>query len=52
VPSRIIGPDRDEGKEGRRKLINEKIYNWYFLANIFQMIKLRRMKWAELIARM
>jgi hypothetical protein len=43
---RISWPKRDEVTEEWRKLHNEKFNDLYCSFNIFQMITLRRMRWA------
>jgi hypothetical protein len=48
----ISRPRRDEVAGGRRKLYNEEIHNSYSSQNIIRMIKSRRMRLAELVARM
>jgi hypothetical protein len=35
-----------------RKLLKEELHNFYFSPNIIRMINLRRMRWAEYVARM
>jgi hypothetical protein len=47
VLRRIFGPKRDW-----RKLHNEELHNLYSSPNIIRMIKSRRMRWAEHVARM
>jgi hypothetical protein len=49
---RIFGPKRDEVTGGWRKLHNEELHGLYFLPSIFRMIKARRMRWVERVARM
>jgi hypothetical protein len=49
---RIFGPKRDEVTGGRRELHNEEIHNVYSSPSIIRMIKSRRMRWAEHVARM
>jgi hypothetical protein len=51
VPSRILGPKRDEIKGGWRKLHNEELHNLYSSPGIIRMIKSRRMRWAGHVAR-
>ena len=48
---RIFGPTRDENGEWRR-LHNEELHSLYRSPNIFRVIKSRRLRWAEHIARM
>jgi hypothetical protein len=50
VLRRIFGPKRDDVTGGWRKLHNEELHNLYSSPN--RMIKSRRMRWAEHIARM
>jgi hypothetical protein len=52
VLRRILGPKRDEVTEGWRKLHNEELHDFYSSPSIIRIIKLRRMKWAEHVARM
>jgi hypothetical protein len=47
---KIFGPKRDELKREWRKLHNEELYDLYSSPNIFRLIKLRRMGWAEHVA--
>ena len=47
---RIFGPNRDEVKGKWRRLHNEELYTVYYPSNI-RMFKSRRLRWAELIAR-
>jgi hypothetical protein len=49
---RIFGPRRDKEKWERRKLHNEELNNLYSSPSTVRVIKLRRMKWAEHVARM
>jgi hypothetical protein len=52
VLRRIFGPKRD-GVTGRwRKLYNEKLHNLYSSPSKIKIIKSRRMRWAEYVARM
>jgi hypothetical protein len=48
----IFGPERDEATGEWRKLYNEQLNDVYYSPNIVRMIKSRRMKWAEHMARM
>jgi hypothetical protein len=48
---RIFGPKRDEMTGGWRKLHNEELHNLCFSPSIIRIIKSRRMRWAEHIAR-
>jgi hypothetical protein len=51
VLRRIFGPKRDEVKGEWRKLHNEELHDLYFLPSLIGMIKSRRMKWVEHVAR-
>ena len=48
---RIFGPKRDENVEWRR-LHNEKLHSLYRSPNIVRVIKSRRLRWAEHVAKM
>ena len=48
---RIFGAKRDEVTKEGRGIHNEEIYNLYSSPDIIWVIKLRKMKWAEHIAR-
>jgi hypothetical protein len=52
VVRRIFGPKRDDVTGNWRKLHDEELHNLYSSPNIMRMIKSRRMKWAEHVARM
>jgi hypothetical protein len=52
VLRRIFGPKRDEVTGGRRKLYNEELHILYSSPSIIRMIKSRRMRYAEHVARM
>jgi hypothetical protein len=52
VLRRIFGPKRDEVTEGRRKLHNEELHNFYSSPSIIKMTKLRRLKWVGNVGRM
>jgi hypothetical protein len=52
VVRRIFGLKRDEVTGGWRKLHNEELHNLYSSPSIIIMIKSRRMRWAEHVARM
>jgi hypothetical protein len=52
VLRRIFGPKRDEVTGGKRKLHNEELRDLYSLPSIIRIIKSRRMRWAEHVARM
>jgi hypothetical protein len=49
---RIFGPKRDEVVGGWRKLPNEELHNLYSSTRIIRMIQLRKVRWAEHVARM
>jgi hypothetical protein len=49
---RIYGPKRDEVTGDWRKLHNEELNNMYPSPNIVRVIKSRRIRWAEHVARM
>ena len=48
---RIFGPRRDEVTGNRRRLFNEELNDLYSSPNIVRVIKPRRMRWAEHVAR-
>jgi hypothetical protein len=48
----IFGPKRDGMTGGWRKLRNEELYNLYSSPSIIRIIKSRRMRWSEHVARM
>jgi hypothetical protein len=48
----IFGHRRDEVKGDWRKIHNEELNDLYVSPNIFRVIKSRRMRWAEHVARM
>jgi hypothetical protein len=48
---RIFGPKREEDGSWR-KLHNDELYSLYSSPNIVRVIKSRRMRWAEHVARM
>jgi hypothetical protein len=52
VLRRILGPKRDEVTGGWIKLHNEELHNLYPSSSIIRMIKSRRMRRAEDVARM
>jgi hypothetical protein len=52
VLSRIFGPQRGEVTEEWRKLHNEELHDLYSSPSIIRIIKERRMRWAEHVARM
>jgi hypothetical protein len=51
VLRRIFGPNRDGVTGGWRKLHNEELHYLYSSSNIIRIIKSRRMRWAEHVAR-
>jgi hypothetical protein len=52
VLRRIFGPKRVKMTGGWRKLHNEELHNLYSSPNIIRMIKSKRMRWVEHVARM
>jgi hypothetical protein len=52
VLRRIFEPKRDEVTGDWRKLHNEELHNLYSSLTIIRIIKSRRMRWAEHVARM
>jgi hypothetical protein len=48
----IFGPKRDEAIGGWRKVHNEELHNLYCSPSIIRMIKSRRMRWEEHVARL
>ena len=48
----VFGPKRDEVTGEWRKLHNEELRDLYSLPNIVRVVKSRRMRWAEHVARM
>jgi hypothetical protein len=52
VLRRIFGPKRDEVKGEWRKLHNEELRDLYSSPSIIRIIKSRRMRWADHVARM
>jgi hypothetical protein len=48
---RIFRPKRDGVTGGWRKLHNEELHNLYSSPSIIRIIKSRRMRWAEHVAR-
>ena len=52
VLRRVFGPKGDEVTGEWRKLHNEELRDLYSLPNIVRVVKLRRMRWAGLVARM
>ena len=51
VLGRIFGPRRDEVTGEWRRLHNEELNDLYSSSNIVRVIKSRRMRWAEHVAR-
>jgi hypothetical protein len=51
VLRRIFGPKRNEVTGGWRKLHNEELHGLYSSPSIIRVIKARRMRWAEHVAR-
>jgi len=51
VLRRIFGTKRDEVTGEWRKLLNEELNDLYSSPNIVRVIQSRRMRWAELVAR-
>jgi hypothetical protein len=52
VLRRIFGPKRDEVIGEWRRLHNEELYALYSSLNIIWVIKSRKLRWAEHLARM
>jgi hypothetical protein len=52
VLRRIFGPKKVEVTGAWKRLHNEEFHNLYSSSNIIGVIKSRRMRWAELVARM
>jgi hypothetical protein len=52
VLRKIFGPKRDEVTGEWRKLHNEELHDLYSLPSIIRIIKSRRMRWADHVARM
>jgi hypothetical protein len=52
VLRRIFGPKRDEVTGEWRRLHNKELYALYSSQNIIRVIKSRRIRWAEHVARM
>ena len=52
VLSRIFGPKRDEVTGEWRRLHNKELYALYSSPNVIRVIKSRRLRWAEHMARM
>jgi hypothetical protein len=52
VLRRIFGSKREDVAEGRRRLHNEELNDFYASLNIVGMIKSKRMRWTGHVARM
>jgi hypothetical protein len=52
VLRRIFGPKRDEVKGEWRKLRNKELHDLYSSPSIIRIIKSRRIRWADNVARM
>jgi len=52
VLRRVFGPKRDEVTGEWRKLPNKEFRDLYPLPNIVRVVKSRRIRWAEHVARM
>jgi hypothetical protein len=52
VLRRTFGPKRDKETGGWKRLHNEELHNLYSSPSIIRIIKSRRMRWAEHVARM
>jgi hypothetical protein len=52
VLRRIFGPERDGMTGGWRKLHNEELHNLYSSPSRIRIIKSRRVRWVEHVARM
>jgi hypothetical protein len=52
VLRRIFGQKRDEVTGEWRKLHNKELHDFYSLSSIIRIIKSRRMRWADHVARM
>jgi hypothetical protein len=52
IKLKIFGPQRDEVTGGWRKLHNEELHNLYSSPSIIRMIKSRRMRGSDHVARM
>jgi hypothetical protein len=52
VLRRIFGPKRDEMTGAWRRLHNEELHDLYSSPSIIRIIKSRRMRWADHVARM
>jgi hypothetical protein len=52
VLGRLFGPMRDAVTGEWRKIHNEELFDMYSSPNIFRVIKSRKIRWAEHVARM
>jgi hypothetical protein len=52
VLRRLFGPGRDEAIGGWRELHNEELHYLYFSQSIIRIIKSKRIRWGEHVARM
>jgi len=51
VLRKVFGPQREYATGDRRKLHVEELYDLYSPPNIIRMIKIRRTRWVEHVAR-
>jgi hypothetical protein len=52
VMRRVFGPKREEVAGDWRRLQNEELHKLYYSLNIIGVVKSRRVRWAESLARM
>jgi hypothetical protein len=52
VLRRIFGPEREDVKRGLRKLHNEEFHDLYSSPNNIRLLKLKKMRWEDHVARM
>jgi hypothetical protein len=52
VLKRIFGPKRAEETREWRRILNEELYDVYSSPHITRVIKSRRLRWTEIVARM
>jgi hypothetical protein len=52
VLRRIFGPKRAEETREWRRILNEELYGVYSSPHITRVIKSRRLRWTEIVARM